>query len=131
MNEMNEVNNVGLRGWLLGARPAPDENRLHPWGALLGLLNLLLFFMGMMNIGGGIDVADTPLSPLLLPLSWWAIMLPFICPLLDWALLAVRGHFQSRLGYYACTGLVVVFTAETLATLLPYIVNLVYIGQYY
>jgi len=33
------------------------------------------------------------------------------------------------LACYACTGLVVVFTAATLAALLPHIVNLVYIGR--
>ena len=125
------MNTLSLRSWLLGARPAPDENRLYPLGAILGGLNFLMFFLGMIVIAGGIGISDyyQPEALQMLKPLGNSIFLPFICPWPAFVLLALRGRFKSRLGYYVCTAVIVALTAASMLVVLPQIYIYAYITQ--
>ena len=124
---------LSLRSWLLGLRPEPDEHKLHPWGTILGSLNALMFFLALMVIGGGIDIDSYyPVEALqmLKPLNA-SIFLPLIGTWPVLALLAVRGHFKRRLGYYICTALIVAHTLASMTVVLPQLYTYAYITQHF
>ena len=58
-----------------------------------------------------------------------SIFLPFICPWPAFVLLALRGRFKSRLGYYVCTAVIVALTAASMLVVLPQIYIYAYITQ--
>ena len=51
------MSTLTLKSWLFSKRTTNDE-KAQPWGLILFLSNLILFFLGMMFIGAGIGIAD-------------------------------------------------------------------------
>ncbi len=122
------MSTLSLRSWLLGARPAPDENRLHIWGLLLVGLNVILWWFGWMCPGSGIGIADHYPYEAINMLPGYALLVPLLGPLLFFGLLFLRRLCKKCWSYYACTGLML---GLTLAALLVVVWNFWAVGYIY
>ena len=105
---------VTLKSWLFSKRPANDE-KAHPWGLILFLTNLILFFLGLMSISAGIGIADHGTAAQRALLDSGRLTLPLLCPLPTLALLGLRRFIKQRLAYGICSGLIWASTLSTLA----------------
>lgn len=109
------MSTLTLKSWLFSNRTLNDE-KAQPWGLILFLTNLILFFLGMMAISSGIGIADHGTEAQRALLNSWLPLLPYLCPLPTLALLALRRFFKKRLLYNACSGLIWASTLSTLAS---------------
>lgn len=109
---------ISLKSWLLGAHPAPDENKIHPWGLLLGITNLLLILFGRLAVASGIGIADDYSCSVSGILPGWALLIPLTAPFIALVLLALRQFCHKRWSYLACTGLILLLTAASLAVVI-------------
>jgi len=101
------VNTVILKNWLLGARPMPDENKIHPGGFLLALVNLILCFFGWIAPGSGIGIANDYSCEAVALLPGYALFVPLWASLIGFALLFLRRYCKTRLTYYACNTIII------------------------
>ena len=104
---MNEANTLTLKGWLLGARPAPNENKLHISGFLLAIANLILLFFGWISPASGIGIADHyPGEAISMLMPGIFYFVPMCGPLLVFVLLFLRRYLKSRAAYYVCNAVI-------------------------
>ena len=51
------MSTLTLKSWLFSKRTTNDE-KAQPWGFILFLTNLILFFLGIMTLSAGVGIAD-------------------------------------------------------------------------
>ncbi len=123
------MNTLTMKNWLLGARPLPDENKIHPWGLLLGITNLLLILFGRLAVASGIGIADDYACPVSSILPGMALIIPLIAPFIALALQALRQFCHKRWSYYACSALIWLLTAASLAVVIWNFCGVAYICE--
>ncbi len=105
------MSTLTLKSWLFSKRTTNDE-KAQPWGFILFLSNLILFFLGMMFIGAGIGIADHGTA------AQNALMNSRLPTL---ALLGLRRFFKQRLAYGICSGVIWASTLSTIASSICFI----------
>jgi len=126
--EVLVVNAVALKNWLLGARPMPDENKIHLGGLLLALVNLPLWLVAYISPSALIGIGNDYPSEASDMLSGYLLLILFWTPPLTFAFLFLRCFAKRRLTYYTMTGLIIFLTLTTLALICweYYTVNYIY-----
>lgn len=114
------MSTLTLKSWLFSKRTTNDE-KAQPWGLILFLSNLILFFLGMMFIGAGIGIADHGTAAQNALMNSRLLTLPILCPLPTLALLGLRRFFKQRLAYGVCSGVIWASTLSTIASSICFI----------
>ena len=109
------MSTLTLKSWLFSKRTTNDE-KAQPWGLILFLTNLILFFLGMMFIGAGHGTAAQNAL-----MNSRLLTLPILCPLPTLALLGLRRFFKQRLAYGICSGVIWASTLSTIVSLICFL----------
>ena len=102
------MSTLTLKSWLFSKRTTNDE-KAQPWGLILFLTNLILFFLGIADHG---TAAQNAL------MNSRLLTLPILCPLPTLALLGLRRFFKQRLAYGVCSGVIWASTLSTIVSLI-------------
>lgn len=114
------MSTLTLKSWLFSKRTTNDE-KAQPWGFILFLTNLILFFLGIMTLSAGVGIADHGTAAQNALMNSRLLTLPILCPLPTLALLGLRRFFKQRLAYGICSGVIWASTLSTIASSICFI----------